>query len=171
MDNTIQRKLKYGFTIARWGVDICLGALFIAAALIISALAKEKADLIGVLVIPLVMCIAGLAVFAVGRVIVGLGSRQLNLNMQRPLTEEERWFVACMMEMETEGAGTAFLNRAAATSGSTGAQIAAGASSMAVTGRFFRIGRRYMGHNFLINRLPAIISLIIAIVIAVIAIV
>lgn len=171
MEGSVKSKLKSGFTMARWGVDICLGALFITIALIISALIKDGADLIKVLMIPFVMCVVGLIVFAIGRVMVGLQSRKLNLHTDRPLTEEERWFVGCMLEMEEKGAGVNFFNRAARASSGSGDDIVAGAVATAIIGKFFKTGKKYMGHNFLFNRLPAIASLVVAIVIAIMAIV
>ena len=170
MEEFVKSKLKRGFTIARWGVDICLGALFIAIALIISALTKDGADLIKLLMIPFVMCIVGLIVFAVGRVMVGLQSRKLNLHTDRPLTEEERWFVSCMLEMEEKGAGANFFNSVTRVTGGSGDDVVAGAVATAIIGSFFKIGKKYMGRSFLLNRLPAIVSLVIAIVIAVMAI-
>ena len=171
MEKSVKIKLKSSFTIARWGIDICLGALFIAIALIISALIKDGTELIKVLMIPFVMCVVGLIVFAIGRVMVGLQSRKLNLHMDRPLTEEERWFVGCMLEMEEKGAGVNFFNSAARSSSSSGDDIIAGAAATAIIGKFFKIGKKYMGRNFLFNRLPVIASLAAAIVIAIIAIV
>lgn len=171
MEESVKSKLKSGFTIARWGIDICLGALFIAIALIISALTKDGTNLIKMLMIPLVLCVVGLIVFAAGRVMVGLQSRKLNLHTDRPLTEEERWFVGCMMEMEEKGAGVNFFNSVTRATSGSGDDIVAGAVATAVVGSFFKTGKKYMGHNFLLNRLPAIVSLVIAIVIAVMAIV
>lgn len=171
MEESVKNKLKSGFTIARWGIDICLGALFIAIALIISALTKDGTNLIKMLMIPLVLCVVGLIVFAAGRVMVGLQSRKLNLHTDRPLTEEERWFVGCMMEMEEKGAGVNFFNSVTRATSGSGDDIVAGAVATAVVGSFFKTGKKYMGHNFLLNRLPAIVSLVIAIVIAVMAIV
>lgn len=171
MEESIKRKLKSGFTIARWGVDICLGALFIAIALVISVLTKDGADLIKMLMIPFVMCMIGLIVFAIGRVMVGLQSRKLNLHMDRPLTEEERWFVGCMLEMEEKGAGVNFFNSVARATSGSGDDIVAGAVATAIVDRFFKIGKKYMGRSFLFNRLPAMLSLAVAIVIAVMAIV
>lgn len=171
MEKSVKSKLKCGFTIARWGVDICLGALFIAIALTISALTKDGTDLIKMLMIPFVMCIVGLIVFAIGRVMVGLQARKLNLHTDRPLTEEERWFVSCMLEMEEKGAGVNFFNSATRVTSGSGDDVVAGAVATAIVGRFFKIGKTYMGRSFLLNRLPAIVSLVIAIVIAVMAIV
>lgn len=169
MEESVKNKLKSGFTIARWGIDVCLGALFIAIALIISAFLKNGSELITMLMIPLAMCIVGLIVFAIGRVMVGLQSRKLNLHMDRPLTEEERWFVSCMLEMEEKGAGMAFFNSAARVSSGSGDDIVAGAAATAIIGKFFKTGKKYMGHSFLINRLPIIVSLVAAIVIVIMA--
>lgn len=172
MEESVKSKLKSGFTIARWGIDLCLGALFIAIAFIISALIKKESnELIKVLLIPLGLCIVGLIVFAIGRTMVGLQSRKLNLHTDRPLTEEERWFVSCMLEMEEKGSGVNFYNRVANVSGGSEDDIVAGAAATAIIGRFFKIGKKYMGHNFLLNRLPAIVSLVVAIVIAILEIV
>lgn len=170
MEESIKRKLKIGFTTARWGVDICLGALFIAIALIISAFTENGTHLIKMLLIPLIMCVVGIIVFAIGRVMVGLQSRKLNLHTDRPLTEEERWFVGCMLEIEEKGAGVNFFNSAARASAGGGDDVVAGAVATAIIGSFFKIGKKYMGRNFLFNRLPAMVFLLIAIIIAVIAI-
>lgn len=167
MEESAKRKLKNGFTIARWGVDICIGALFIAIALIVSALTKDGNGLIKMLIIPFVMCLVGLIVFAIGRIMVGLLSRKLNLHTDRPLTEEERWFVSCMLEIEEKGSGVSFFNSAARVSNGDGDNIVAGAVATAITSKFFKIGKRYMGRSFLLNRLPAIVSLAIAIVVVV----
>lgn len=170
MEKTVKNRLKTGFTAARWGLDFCLGALFLATAFIVSALMKKQVDLTKTLMIPLAMCIFGLAVFAAGRVIVGLQSRKLNLHMDRPLAEEERWFVGCMLEMEKTGAGVSFYNSAARVTSGSVDNIAAGAAAAAVTGRFFKIGKKYMGHSFIFNRLPAIVSLAAAIAVVVFAV-
>ena len=167
MEESAKRKLKNGFTIARWGVDICIGALFIAIALIVSALTKDGNGLIKMLIIPLVMCVVGLIVFAIGRVMVGLQSRKLNLHTNRPLTEEERWFVSCMLEIEEKGSGVSFFNSAARVSAGDGDDIVAGAVATAITSKFFKIGKKYMGRNFLFNRLPVMVSLAIVIVVVV----
>lgn len=171
MEESVKNKLKSSFTIARWGVDLCLGALFIAIALIISAIRKDSTKLIKVLMIPFIMCIVGLIVFAIGRVMVGLQSRKLNLHMDRPLSEEERWFVGCMLEIEETGAGVNFYNSAARRSSGSGDDIVAGAAATAIINKFFKIGKKYMGRNFLLNRLPAIASLAAAIVIVIMSIV
>lgn len=171
MEQSIKSKLKSGFTIARWGIDICLGALFIVIALAVSGYMKGSIEIIKMLMIPFIMCIIGIIVFVIGRVIVGLQSRELNLHTDRPLHDEESWFVACMLELEETGAGANFINSAARVSGGSGDNIAAGAAAAAVTGRFFKIGKKYMGRSLVINRLPALISLAVAIVIVVMSIV
>ena len=170
MDQSVKSKLKSGFTLARWGIDTCLGALFITIALIISSFMKDVmdiAELVTPLMIPCVMCILGLIVFAIGRVIVGLQSRKLHLHMDRPLTEEETWFVSCMLEIEETGSGVNYFNSASRISSNHGDDIIAGAVSTVIIGRFFKVGKRYMGHSFLMNRLPAIVSLVVAIIIVI----
>lgn len=102
---------------------------------------------------------------AIGRVMVGLQSRKLNLHMDRALNDEERWFVGCMLELEEKGVGANFINSAARVTGGNADNIAAGAAAAAITGRFFKIGKKYMGRSFLINRLPAVVSLVVAVVI------
>ncbi len=169
MEATVKNKLKNGFTTARWGIDLCFGALFIAIALIVLAIAKGKIDLLKMLLIPLGMCIVGIIVFAIGRVMVGLQSRKLNLHTDRPLTEEERWFVGSMLEMENTGAGVNFVNSVTRVTDGKADDIAAGAAAAVVTGRFFKIGKKYMRRNFFFNRLPALVGLAAAVVIAIIA--
>lgn len=171
MEESVKRNLKRGFTIARWGIDICLGALFVVIALIISAFIKDSSNILNRLMIPFGMCVVGLCIFVIGRVLVGLQSRKLNFYMDRPLTEEERWFVSCMLEIEQSGSGVNFTNSVASASNSRVDDIAAGAASTAVVGRFFKIGKKYMGRSFLFNRLPAIVSLIAAVVIVIMAII
>lgn len=170
MEKSVKNKMRSGFTIAQWGVDTCLGALFIAIALIVSALKKDGTGLIKMLTAPFAMCVVGLIVFAIERVLVGLQARKLNLHTNRPLSEEERWFVGCMLETEEKGAGLSFFNSAARISNGDGDGTVAGAMATAIIGRFFKIGKKYMGRSFLLNRLPAIASLVVAIIMAVTAI-
>ena len=166
VEESIKKKIKNGFTVARWGMDLCIGALFIAAALIISAVTGDV-SLIKVLVIPVIMCVIGIIVFAAGRTVVGLQSRKLNLHTSRPLDEEEIWFVSCMLEIEEKGAGASFYSSAARMTGGTADNMAAGAMAGKIVGRFFRIGRHFMDRNILLNRLPAIISFAAAIIIVI----
>lgn len=170
MEGSMKKKLRNGFTTARWGMDICIGALFIAIALIPAAIISDI-SLIKGLMIPFAMCIIGIIVFAAGRTIVGMQSRKLNLHTKRPLTEEEIWFVSCMLEIEETGAGAAFYNSAARMTGGSADNMLAGAMASAIVGRFFKVGKHFMGKNFIVNRFPAIVSLLAAIVIAVIYII
>lgn len=171
MEESIKLKLKKGFTAARWGIDICLGALFIAIALLISALKNKDMDLLKVLMVPFAMCIAGIMVFAAGRIMAGLQSRQLSLHRDRPLTEEEKWFVSSMLEVESKGAGVNFYNTLAKNTTGSADDAAAGAMASAIIGKFFEVGKKYMGQSILFNRLPAIVSLVAAAVIIIIAVI
>lgn len=168
METSIKSKLKIGFTLARWGVDFCYGALFIASALAASAWNNQEAALVSLLMIPFVICIFGIAVFAIGRVMVGLQSRKLNFQSSRHLTEEERWFVSCMMEIEEKGSGVNFYQSAARNTAGNFDNVAAGAMASAVIGSFFKIGKKYMEHSFFFHRLPAIGSLAASVIIAIV---
>ena len=171
MEKQTRKKLKIGFTVARWGVDLCIGALLIAVACIVSALMKEAANLIKTLMIPFAMCIAGLIVFAVGRVLVGLQARKLNFHSSEPWTEEERWFVSCMLELESTGAGVSFYNSVARNTDGDLDTMVGGAMASMIVGKFFKIGEKYMSRSFLLNRLPIIVSAAAAIVFLIVSII
>lgn len=164
MTELMKRKLKHGFTAARWGIDICIGCLIVAADYIAFGIAFGSGVEFSALITIGVFLMAGIVVFAAGRIIVGLQSRSLNFENSRPLTDEERWFVREMLKMEDDAAKANLAAAAARVTPGVADDYLFGIGSGGILGRFGRIGKRYMGKNVLFNRLPIFLAIAIAVI-------
>lgn len=167
MSDSMRKKLTVGFTLFRWGIDFCYGGLLLAVAIIIpSIITKNPGNLFHRLLVVAGFVLVGLVVSTIGRVIVGLQSRKLNLHTDRPFTDEERWFVRCMITEEEAAAKANLANSAARITDIKGDNVAAGFAAGKITHSFNRIGKRYRSRNILLNRCILLVSLVLSAIVA-----
>lgn len=167
MEESMRKKLANGFLICKLGIGVFYGMIFVAAAFI--ARIVMFGDKIGTFPITMVaMFVVGIVAFAVGRTIVGLQSRKLNLFMDRPRTDEEEWFLQEMLGTEDEAMRMNLANRAGALTPGKLDDFVLGTMAGGLVSHFMKVGKVYMPKNFLLKNCTLIISIVAAAILVIV---
>lgn len=167
MEEAMRKKLKIGFTLTRWGIDLCFGGLLVAIAFIATGIiTKNSSGMLNQLFIAGGIVLISLVLFVIGRISVGLQARKLNFNGGRSLTDEERWFLQSMRGIEESAYEVNLAAGTARMTDNSGDNIVSGAAAAGIASSFNNVGKRYRSRNFFADRWVLLVSVAAAIIIA-----
>lgn len=159
MENKMVANLKTGFTLFRWGIDLCYASLIG----LIAGLLIRRDNILSICLIAFGFVVAGFIVLAVGRTIVGLESRKLNFMTERKRTDIEEWFVNTMLGIENDAAQANLLNQLSRISTNKIDDSIMAVSNASTISNFMKVGKVFMSSSVLVNRaallLGAVLSL------------
>ena len=164
MEEKMKSNLKIGFTLSRWGIDSFWGALIFAILWIVMIIINPKVEADYFKIIAIILIFAGMILFFIGRIFVGLQSRKLNFLTGRTRNDEEEWFLQEMLWTEKTAVRLNLANNLAKILPGKADNILIASNSTGVIKHFFNVGKIYMSNNFLINRLVLIASLFVSII-------
>lgn len=165
MEQKMKNNLKIGFLLSRYGMDALYSVLIYLILWMVLIFTNASDDFIIFETFMMFFLGVGFILFFVGRTIVGLQSRKLNLYMDRQCTVEEEWFLNEMINIEQSAMRKNLANQFAKLTPSEADNILFASASVGVIKHYFAVGKVYLGKNIFVNRLIIIASVIVALVI------
>ena len=163
MDENMLKKLNRAFTMNRWSLECFLGAVIMMFTWTQLENVYDR-NALPLKIMATAVFAAGIGFFITGRKIVKEQASLLKNRKKR--SAEEEWFLQEMTGYEDRDGHERLLKKIEMSSHNERAEaIEKAAHNPGLLGKYFSIGRVYAaGNNLLLDRLPIIVSLVIAFV-------